>query len=269
VTAVPSVGSLEHVGMKIAQPQPENFRRKRRWFHYSLRTMLLLITAVALSLGVVVHNASVQREALQAIQRAHGTVFYDFHQTAPRTVSSVGKPTGPQWLRAWLDEHYFDTAVWISFFGTPNDDEWVSAVNNLPSLNTLLLSGENATDEILDRLRRSPKLEDLHLSGGQVTDQGLANLAKFPNLRWLIMNHTRIADSGLGHVRRLEHLEELILTDTAISNEGIDDLVAMTRLQRLDVRRTAITPDGLRELQKALPKCRVLSQAKQSAAAQW
>jgi hypothetical protein len=169
--------------MQIAQSQPETPRRKRRWFHYSLRTMLLVITAVALSLGVVVRNAGVQREAVQAIQRSHGTVFYAFHQTAPRTVSSVGKSAGPQWLRAWLDEHYFDTAVWISLFGTPSDDGWVSAVNNLRSLNTLLLSGENVTDRILDRLRRSPQLEELHLSAGQVTDQGLTNLAKFPNLR--------------------------------------------------------------------------------------
>ena len=233
---------------------------QRRWYQYSLRTLFLFMVLFAMACSwftVKMNRARRQEEAVKAIQRAHGTVFYDFHQIAPRTVSSAGKPRGPQWLRALLDEHYFDTAVQVNLFGTPNDDGWVGAVNDLPSLNTLLLSGENVTDEILDRLQRSPKLEELHLSGGRVTDQGLVNLAKFPNLRWLIMNHTRITDSGLVYVRRLKHLEELILTDTAISNEGIADLAAMASLQTLNVRRTAITADRLRELQQALPNCEI------------
>jgi hypothetical protein len=222
-----------------------------------MRTMLLLVAAVALSLGVWTHSARIQKRAIDAIQRAHGTVFYDFHRTAPRTVSSVQTP-GLQWLRAWLGQDYFNTAVHVQLYRTPPDQGWVSAVNDLRSLETLLLSGENVTDEILDRLERQPHLQELHLTQGWVTDQGLANMVKFPNLRWLVMNHTAITDSGLGQVRKLEHLEELVLTGTAISDEGIPDLTAMVSLRKLDVRKTAITATGLNELRRKLPNCRVL-----------
>ena len=50
----------------------------RRWFQYSLRSFLILLTVFAVWLGVVVNRAREQREAVKAIEALGGLVFYDW-----------------------------------------------------------------------------------------------------------------------------------------------------------------------------------------------
>src|SRR5262245_19997517 len=64
---------------------------KRRWLRFSLRTMLLLITALCIWLGYQVNAARRQREALAAIARAGGTVYFD-------------RRTPPDWLHQFLGD---------------------------------------------------------------------------------------------------------------------------------------------------------------------
>ena len=47
---------------------------RRRWFQYSLRTLLVLVTVLCVWLGVTVNRARKQREAVAAIQELGGTV---------------------------------------------------------------------------------------------------------------------------------------------------------------------------------------------------
>ena len=234
--------------------------RKKLLFRFSVRGMLLLVVVLAIPIGFLSHGARLQREAVQTIESAGGTVFYDYHQIAPRTVSTGGQPWGPQWARERLGYHYFDTAVKVRLHlhDRPQGLEWVAALNDLPSLNTLLLTGVNVTDEMLEQLDRSAALLELHLSGGRITDRGLENVAKFPNLRWLVMNHTQVSDAGVTHLRELHDLQELVLSDTMVSDQAIADLTALERLQKLDLRRTAISAEGIQAIQAALPGCQVL-----------
>src|SRR3569623_2568747 len=55
-------------------------KRHRRWFQYSLRSFLILLTVSAVWLGVVVHRAAEQREAVKVIQALGGVVYYDFQE---------------------------------------------------------------------------------------------------------------------------------------------------------------------------------------------
>ncbi len=48
--------------MRVSLPRlPNALRPKRRWLQYSLRTLLLLMTAVAVWMGWYVHRARVQK----------------------------------------------------------------------------------------------------------------------------------------------------------------------------------------------------------------
>ena len=64
-------------------------RLTRRWFQYSLRSFLVILTALAVWLGVVVNRARVQREAVKAIEALGGCHFYDCHY-APGAISASG-----------------------------------------------------------------------------------------------------------------------------------------------------------------------------------
>jgi Leucine-rich repeat (LRR) protein len=207
-------------------------------------------------------QAKRQREAINAIQKLGGSVHYDYEETAPRTVSSSGKAWEPEWLLKLLGEDFFHKPVNLTLFGSPKDEGWVKAVNNLPSLKTLLMSGGNVSDETLENLAELPNLEELHASSSSVSDTGLRNLKKFPNLRWLVIHYAKVTDSGLVHVQNLRHLEELVLTGNNVSDAAIPNLSSITTLKLLDVRQTAITANGWDELKKDLPNCNVMWQAK-------
>jgi hypothetical protein len=239
-------------------------KRKLRWYQFSLRTLLIFVTVFAFAcswFAVKMGQAKRQREAVNAIQKVGGTVHYDYAETAPRTVSSSGKPWEPEWLLKLLGEDFFHKPVNITFFDTPKDEGWIKAVNSLPSLKTLLLSGGNISDETLDNLLELPNLEELHANSSSVSDEGLKNLEKFPKLRWLTIHYTKVTDSGLVHVKNLKHLEWLILIGDNISDASIPNLSSMTTLQLLDVRGTAITANGHAKLKEAMPNCNVMWQA--------
>ena len=81
-----------------------------------------------------------------------------------------------------------------------------------------------------------PKLPQLSLRAcKQITDAGLKEVAKLQNLTWLSLNGTQITDAGLKEVAKMKQLKELDLKNTK-----------------------TITKEGVAELQKALPKCKIL-----------
>lgn len=61
----------------------------RRRLQFSLRTILLVTSALALWLGWLVHRAQVQREAVRQIEAAGGTVQYDWQPGLTRLAASA------------------------------------------------------------------------------------------------------------------------------------------------------------------------------------
>jgi hypothetical protein len=192
------------------------------------------------------------------IQAAGGTVMYDYHETAPRTMSTAGTPRGPEWLRRRLGSEYFDRPVSVTLFGAPPHEQWVQAVNRLPSIRYLLLSGKNANDGTLKLLKHSSNLIELHLTSTTVNDEGLKELVKFPELRWLVLNDTKISDAGVAHLSALGQLEELNLRGTRVTDASVAAICGIRNLQKVDLRGTHVSADGAQEIQRRLKNCRVL-----------
>ena len=63
-----------------AATQALYMKSPRRWFQYSLRSFLVLLTALAVWLGIVVNRAREQREAVKAIEALGGIVHYDWQK---------------------------------------------------------------------------------------------------------------------------------------------------------------------------------------------
>jgi hypothetical protein len=219
-------------------------------------SLLLVTLVVCLVLSRYVERVRRQQQAVATIQASGGTVMYDFHEVAPRTVSTAGHPSGPEWLRKLLGDDYFQGPVWVCFLGNAQGNEWVNAVGDLPSTKYLLLARDDVNDDVLARLPFLPNLEELHLYHAAVSDRGVEQLRKFPHLRWLVARGSGITDCGLRGLAAFE-LEEANLRDTRISDAGVPTLITMTRLEKLEVRGTRITKAGAERLRRALPKCKV------------
>src|SRR5262245_49243254 len=97
----------------------------KKWFRFSLRTMLVLIAALCIWLGFQVNAAHRQREAVAAILNAGGRVYYDYQLPPVPLVAGDSKykcdlrrtPPGPNWLRQSLGDDYFRTAIFVHLLG--------------------------------------------------------------------------------------------------------------------------------------------------------
>ena len=59
-------------------------KSKKRWKTLSLRGLLLVVLAIGLWLGWIVHKARQQREAVAALQKFGGFVHYDWESVNGR-----------------------------------------------------------------------------------------------------------------------------------------------------------------------------------------
>ena len=105
-------------------------RLNRRYLTFSLRTLFVLLTALAVWLGVVINRAREQREAVKAIEALGGEVAYDWAWD----VKTPKGPTGPAWLRRLIGDDFFQTVERVSFY---NASDCVAAIPDLRRLREL------------------------------------------------------------------------------------------------------------------------------------
>jgi hypothetical protein len=257
---------------------------RRRWLRYSLRTLLLLTTGLAVWLGYASEQARRQRKAGEVLTLLAADICYDedlgvwdepyyhfslgdaYYQATGRCWGHRGDdaPWAPRWLLDAIGQDYFRTIVAVQL---EQDDSCPTALNGddlraisaLGSLRCLALDGAVQLGDVdAPQLARLRRLERLFLKDWRITDDGLAHLAGLTRLRYLSLAGTKISDDGLVHLRRLKNLEMLELCDTNISDAGLKHLQGLPRLSFLYVRGTKVTEDGVRELNAVSPRCCVV-----------
>jgi hypothetical protein len=208
---------------------PPHPRKRRRLFSFTLRTLLIVLTAASLWLGWRVNRAHRQREAVAAIVAFGGSVSYDFESAA--TVwphDDAPAPPEPAWLIDVVGVDLFHRVEYASLLVGRNDvsteetAKAVAALEDLPHLRTLDLCGEQATDETLARLASMKHLEELSLGPRmdwtigrdiqpKVTPDGLRQLAVLKRLRSLTVDGAALDDEALKAIESLTSLEVLCL----------------------------------------------------------
>ena len=166
---------------------------RRRFFRYSLRTLMLVVTVFCVWIGIIAMRARDQRLVVQAILDAGGSVFYEHQAQRAKT-----EPPGPRWLRQLIGDEYFFR------------------------VRTVVLFGPKVNDMSLEMVSRFSKLKDLYLVEAQITDAGLEHLRGLTNLRTLNFANARITDAGLVHLEGMTNLTNLSLVGhTKTTDEGV------------------------------------------------
>lgn len=253
-------------------------RPRRRWMRFSLRTFLLVLTALSIWLGVKVNQARRQKEAVAAL-KALGTRFYYAHQkdeAYPHGINPGHELVVPGWLDELAGYDFFRTVISVQV-SSPVSDEDLSHLAGLPHIERLYVTGfgKNVSDWELDQLRRPDRLIAPGTRGNNVSDAGLAHLRRpdrlitfgasdtligdgfvkrlqgATRLERLELGWSRITDEGLLAIRNLRKLKQLYLWGTKITDGGMAALRNMTALERLELDRTDITDAGLIHLKNA------------------
>jgi len=90
-----------------------------------------------------------------------------------------------------------------------------------------------------------------------VTDDDLTHLRGLPNLESVEIHSPKITDAGLGHLKTLTALKELDLRSTNVTDAGLEHLKVLIELKTLNLHETKVTLEGVKELERALPQCRI------------
>lgn len=201
---------------------------RRRWFQYSIRSLLLLMLACGLLFGYVAHfrrEHEREKPAITAIEEIGGKV-----ETAPR---------GPAWLRWIAGEKAairvvsVDLEYWIRGGGFTSDGDFV-----------FFSLKEKVTDEWLPNLKDLKYLESLNLAANEITRDGLVVLRNFPQLRNLDLSQCPIDDAALVEVGKLRELRALNLLHTQVRAEGLEHLSGLTHLVELELGSASPTDES-------------------------
>jgi len=116
---------------------------RRRWFQFSLATLLLVMTLFAVWLGWRTDRAHRQRRAVAALRALGGEVAY-FH--GGLMGPNDPQPPGPAWLRNLIGVDFFDKVVAVSFEQGAVGDEDLRYLEDLPDLVRLVIASPEVTD---------------------------------------------------------------------------------------------------------------------------
>ena len=248
-----------------------NARPRRRWFAFSLRTLLLLVTACAIWLGWWVNSARNQQASVAAIKDHNNQhrVFYQFQldalQMAVRTGVVPHKPASrtPAFLENRLGPDYFHDVVTVCFmkrYEPASDDRalWRAAdgLRGLEQLTSHIapLDGDLAS---LPKLRRLKHLMLMNCS--DLTDQSLQTIGRIGSLESLTIAGGKFTDAGFSQLSNLRRLKRLHLSDRMnrsanperavdVADADVLQIARMTGLEDVMISSKILTNEGLSHL---------------------
>ena len=251
--------------------------KRRRWFRFSLRMLLVVMTVLCIWLGFTVNAARRQKAAVDTILEAGGSVLFDY-QNDPKSQLMVrlssakdlvffsafvrdpnALPPGPTWLRKQFGDDYFRNVIQVNlpFSELEPTRAAINQLASLPSLKSLLLNVRRRDLKIQDSdlfvLGALNQLERLMIRHSRITGEFLARLQNPARLVQVDIEGSEVDDAAMQQFSRMTNLESLLLDSTRITDAGIIHLHKLTKLKVLSLSHTNITQNGVRELQKALP----------------
>ena len=211
--------------MEAEAPQVGPSKRKRRWFQFSLRTLLIFVAGIAIICDWYagkIHHAADQDALIEAAQKIEGRVEVAY--------------SGPDWLGfiypRRLRRHVigltfdlsspdcrqeslrlclagFHELQWLDFGLVPIDEEGWRSVGRMDQLSRLISTHSTITEADAAQLARLPELQELNLSECQIDNAAVRKLADCPQLRKLMLRSADPADElvDLGHIRGLSLLD--------------------------------------------------------------
>jgi len=261
-------GRVNDSSMNTTESQPSAPKPKRRWYQYSLRTLLLAFFLFALLMGWAetrFQNAQRQRAAVERIEGMGGYAEYDYICNFPQAHSDengpidLPDPPGSRRLRELLGDDLFNGLAGYSIaevdfprsrWGSPTpvgyahvSDEDLCVLCSLSVLRSIDLSFQPISDAGLKQLSGLRRLENLQLYGTKITDKAVETLVGLPRLEDLNVGGTQINPLILARLLPRKKLKHLELSTDQIEKVG-GGKVAEALFPDVDVVRYDMNKDG-------------------------
>ena len=129
------------------QPKP-----RPRWYQYTLRTLLIVVTLAGCGfgwLGLKVREARQQQADIAAIEELGGRVAFDDEVDSQGNSVPNAKPPGPVWLRAVLGDNFLRSVYSVDIEGQSLSDADLEHIRGLTTLKRLDVAGLRLTNAAL------------------------------------------------------------------------------------------------------------------------
>ncbi len=135
---------------------------------------------------------------------------------------------------------------------TDLDEENLSAIQSLASLQSLCLNNTPVTENIVGIVKSLPNLIELRLIGSQIDDAGIAALVEAqPNLTHLSIGSSKLTDAAGESVAQLKKLQVLEFVDSQITDRTLEMLSSVNSLEVIQINQNSnITDTGIFTLGK-------------------
>jgi hypothetical protein len=217
----------------------------RRWFRFRLRTWIVALMALSISLGWWSNSALRQKRAVERL-RSLGISVYQISDDGPLGALS-------DWLETWVDVDYVCNATLVlqrQQLDRQERDEFLATLAELPQLNMVLITGyPPVTDEDLRQLCVLRRLRVLVVVGPPITASGLVHLQKLSALRSLGLYESRLTADAAQVISRLSNLGGLTLHKAQLNDDVLRHIGTMKKLRNLGLGESSgITDDNLMHL---------------------
>ena len=246
--------------METTMNNPKSPKPKRRWYQYSLRTLMLFMLVMSVGfawLGWKAQRLRNEQEAVAKIERMGGSVNVgnDHLGTDPGMRPAIDRFVCK--LLGFPGPSMNYSVNWVDLSDTDVTDADLAALRELTNLDELHLDRTQVTDTGLEHLKELTNLRWLFLGGTQVTDAGLEHLKELTNLLTLGLSGTHVTDTGLEHLKELPNLECLDLSGTQVADTLLEHRKELLNLESLRLMDTDVTEEDIEKLREALPNCSI------------
>ena len=208
----------------------------KRFLQFRLRTFLVIVTLLAIWMGVHQRRTIAQRNAVAAITEYGVWVRYD-HQVVDGMFQDRPSPV-PEWLTKQLGIDFFHDVVEINL--VYSEDSGKRADN------------DRTTEAPLHVLSGTPRVRKLYTSDGQTTDENIRHVSQLANLEtFFVWDATSLTDAGVVHLSDLDELTVIHISKSSISDKSLEVLAKLPKIEHLSLQFNDFTRDGMRYLADA------------------
>ena len=239
---------------------------------------MIVLTIVCVWLAFLGNSARRQNLAVAALEKAGGSIHYDFEYVATPSEPIGWKfdpdatPPEPIWLLKLTGVGYFHNPVSVTFLGGGLTENELAMLAQLPKLKSVTLCETKLVDEQRKTIRsiqdadvfvfkHLTQLQLLDLRGADVRGSGLENLANLKQLQEISLIGVPLGDEGmkwigqLSALRKLRHEAPDKKGIPVITDAGLAAITDLSNLELLELESTQISDAGISYL-KTMKKLR-------------
>lgn len=172
---------------------------------FTLKALLAAVLVFSLgltALSLVTARARQQARAVQQLEAAGATIYYDFHHfedpTRGGSLSGSREPDNWIWLRVILGHDFFSTVYQVQF----TDLHWFTDPRHTFGPATVQTTASRKADHYISLLAPIEGMDYLDLESCNVTDAAIPALANLQTLKHLRLNDTYVSREGFEELQR-------------------------------------------------------------------